>query len=427
MGSVPDQTEWRTAYELLKAGQYEKVAEFLGKAQSASERTGDASLAQILAAARRICLACSQSRAETEWHHRAHQEAAERENELRQQLQALLDLVNGYEPLDAEQKGRTAPPVAPAEPSLTERALPEARRHPGLWQRIQSLLGQEPNLHHQVREMSTRSPEAPFDPSTEEEKTEAPASSTLAVYCLGSFRVYQNDQLITDWNSLKSTSIFKYLVANRQTPIGKEVLMDIFWPDADPEAARRNLHQAVYSLRQILRRDQSDLQHIQFEDDCYLLNSELGIWIDSEEFKMHVQSGRRLEAARRLREAMLEYGVAEGLYQGDFLGEDLYEDWPRPEREQIRSMYLEVVDRLSKHYMQQGEYTAAIALCQKILVQDDCYERAHRWLMQCYLAQGQRHLAVRQYQTCVEALEKELGLTPSEEIVALNQQITAVT
>jgi DNA-binding SARP family transcriptional activator len=79
---------------------------------------------------------------------------------------------------------------------------------------------------------------------------------------------------------------------------------------------------------------------------------------------------------------------------------------------------------LSEYYVQQAEYTAAIALCRKVLAQDNCYEEAHRRLMQCYLAQGQRHLAVRQYQTCMQALREELDLTPSEETVALYRCIT---
>jgi DNA-binding SARP family transcriptional activator len=121
---------------------------------------------------------------------------------------------------------------------------------------------------------------------------------------------------------------------------------------------------------------------------------------------------------------MTEYGVAEGLYQGDFLEEDLYEDWPKVQREHIRAAYLDIADRLSEYYIQQGEHTAAIALCQKTLVRDNCHEEAHRRLMRCYLAQGQRHLAVRQYQTCTQALREELDLTPSEETVELYQRIT---
>jgi len=132
-----------------------------------------------------------------------------------------------------------------------------------------------------------------------------------------------------------------------------------------------------------------------------------------------------MEDAGRVAEAMTEYSIAEGLYQGDFLEENLYEDWPSLPREHLRNLYLDIADRLSAHYLQQREYTAAIALCQKILVRDNCQEEAYRQLMQCYLGLGQRHLAIRQYQTCVQALKEELDLPPSEETVALYQRITS--
>jgi two-component SAPR family response regulator len=254
---------------------------------------------------------------------------------------------------------------------------------------------------------------------TAQKKTKVQSSSSLIVYCLGPFRTYQNDQLITDWRSLKAKSIFKYLLANSETPIAKDILMDVFWPDADPEAARRNLHQAIYSLRQTLKGEQPDFQHIRFENDCYLLNPEMGVWIDFQEFEYHVTVGRRAEAAGDLESAMAAYGIAEGLYLADFLEEDLYEDWPRTQREHLRSIYLEIIGRLSCHYEERGELTAAVALCRKALSLDICNEDAHRRLMRCWLAQGQRHLAVRQYHICVDVLAKELDLPPSEETVAL--------
>jgi DNA-binding SARP family transcriptional activator len=106
------------------------------------------------------------------------------------------------------------------------------------------------------------------------------------------------------------------------------------------------------------------------------------------------------------------------------LEEDLYEDWAAVEREHLRTKYCELADRLSELYVRNGEHNAAIALCQKILGRDNCHEPAYRRLMRCYLAQGQRHLAVRQYQTCIELLQTELDLGPSEETEALYQYIT---
>jgi DNA-binding SARP family transcriptional activator len=438
-GSTTDQSaegwaDWRQVCELLKAGQYEQVAELLGEVQATSQQRGNAGLAQILGAARRICLACSQSREEAEWHRQATQEAAQREHELGQQLQAILDLVNGGEVPDAP-KAKEAPPAAVTESSLPERDTPESSEPASLWQRVQSLLRRAPDARSAQREPAVIFGETPTLLSTERvETTTTPvtakergqAAPSLVVYCLGPFRVYQDESLVSAWNGLKGQCILKYLIAHYDSPIAKDILMDVFWTDADPDAARRNLHQAVYSLRQTLRRGQPDFQHILFENDCYSLNPELDIWIDFKEFEKHIQAGRDLEVAGKRAEAMTEYGIAEGLHQGDFLEEDPYEDWPRPQRQHTRNMYLDIVDRLSGYYVQQGEYTPAVALCQKILTQDNCCERAHRRLMQCYLAQGQRHLALRQYQTCVEALRVELDLMPSEKTVALCQRITAV-
>src|SRR5262249_1304304 len=99
----------------------------------------------------------------------------------------------------------------------------------------------------------------------------------------------------------------------------KDVLMDVFWPDTDPESARRNLHQAIYSLRQTMRRGEPNFQPIQFENECYWLNPEIDLWLDSEEFARNAQPGGQLEAAGRPDEAAAAYQRAEGLYLGDFL------------------------------------------------------------------------------------------------------------
>ncbi len=420
---VESQIHFRTAGELLETGQYERVAKTLHKAQITSEQTGDAVMTHILDAARRICLVCSQCRVEVETHLRAYAEAEQRERELRQQLCAILDLIGGRKALETPEKQERPPSTPKVGISPPEHSAPEPTERLSLWQRIQGLMGRGLGSRSLEQELPVAFVEQPARPSAEKEQGKQ-AMPSLVIYCMGPFRVYQNDKLITAWNGLKSQCILKYLATHGERPVAKDVLMDLFWRDARPEAARRNLHQAIYSLRQTLRRGQPDFQHIRFENDCYLLNPEMDIWLDFREFEKHVQASRRLEASGQLAEAMSEYGIAEGLYQGDFLAEDLYEDWPSLQRERMWNMYLDIADRLSEYYVQQGEYTAAVALCQKVLARDNCYEEAHRRLMRCYLAQGQRHLAVRQYQTCAEALKEELDLTPSEDTVALYWRIT---
>lgn len=253
----------------------------------------------------------------------------------------------------------------------------------------------------------------------------APAEqgSSLAVYCLGPFKVFLNNQIITGWNGQKGTAILKYMVANRERPVAKDILMDLFWPDADAEVARRNLHQAIYALRQALRRALPELQLILFENDRYRLNAEVDIWLDFEEFERFVKAGQAQADAGRMVEAMEAYGIAEELYGGDFLEEDLYDDWPQSQREYLRTLYLEIAAKISAYYIQKRQVTPAMILCQKVLARDRCNEQAYRGLIQCYLIQDQRQLAIREYQVCVQVLKDELGLPPSEETRELYRRI----
>jgi DNA-binding SARP family transcriptional activator len=432
--------DWHAVGRLLEAGQYEQVVDLLDLSGQTGARTEHPLLLPALAAVRQICLACRQCHADIEWHRQAGVDAARREGQLRQNAQSILNWLGGQE-LSALPAGPEAPSPRPAE-------LPETKPPPlvvrwlhNLVQSVKSFFiferAEPVTSIEELTPTERRETPAPLDlgqplaptaisPPPPEPPRPSPAY-TLMTYFLGAFRVYQQDHQLDEWNGLKGQAILKYLLAHRTTPVAKDVLMDLFWPDIEPEAARRNLHQAVYSLRQTLRRRDPDVQYIHFENNQYFLNPELSVWIDVEEFETQLQTGRRFEAAGQPAEAMREYAAAVSLYQGDFLAEDLYEDWPRSQRERLRTHFLEIASRLSDYQYQQGEYPAAISLCQQILTLDNCFEEAHRRLMHCYLAQGQRHLAIRQFHTCVQALAEELDVPPAEETRVLYESITART
>ena len=354
--------------KLIESGQYDQLAKLLSQSQITNEQVGESFQAEMLSAARHICLACSRSRSEMDWHRHAEQEAGDRERELKRQLYALLEIIN-VEVEGAAQAG--------TKQNASDDPLP----------------------------------------------VKVEKKDSLTVLCLGPFRIYRNDQMIGNWHSQKGLTILKYLVKHHKAPIAKDVLMEAFWPEAEPECARRNLHQAIYNLRQMLKRGQANFQPILFENDCYLFNPEIALSLDFEMFEQHVQAGRRSEAAGRLDEAFAEYRLAEELYRGDFMEEDPYEDWAALQREQIRNIYFDVADRLSERYYQQKEYAAAIDLCQKILAKDNCHEQAYRRLMRCYQNMGQQGMAIRLYRLCEETLKKELGAPPDEETRGLFDKI----
>lgn len=283
------------------------------------------------------------------------------------------------------------------------------------------------NLDRQKDEAETRPPTeaeiAASQASTVKVLEKIEGIPSLAIYTLGAFRVYQDDLPILDWSNSKSASLFKLLLARRKEKIAKEVLMDMFWPDAEPDAARNNLNVTIYNLRKTLRNGYHDFSHVLFQNGYYLLNPKMLIWVDSEAFEQNVLTAQEHERNGRFEQAIQNYHAAEALYEGDYLYEDRYDDWPILKRQNLQELYLGVLDKLSEHYFNKGELTESMHLCRQILNIDSCREEAHRQLMLDYNQLGQPYLALRQYHRCVECLQKELNISPSQDTIDLLKKI----
>jgi DNA-binding SARP family transcriptional activator len=253
-----------------------------------------------------------------------------------------------------------------------------------------------------------------------------PDGHLLTVHLLGQLEVRLDGVAVDGWPSGRGRSLLKYLVTHRDPWPRREQLMEAFWPEAAPAAARNSLNVAVHGLRRAFRDSagaSAGVQVVVLEDGAYRLGPGVALWLDTDEFELQVAGGRRREAAGDLAGAAAAYERALALYQGDFLADDPYEDWPVTTREQLLLAYLDVLDRLSGLFFGQHQYGACVALCRLLVERDPCREDAHRRLMRCFTRQGQPHLALRQYQACADALAQDLGVDPEPATVSLAQQV----
>lgn len=393
---------WNDAIGFLRAGNFQQAAASLDRMRQECERQGDAVLAAAISTTQKLCLMCLDASTATYHHQQAIAAMSDQLDKLSAELFEMVAALQGMEHHSA------------IRPYGAQPTLPQS-----FWQRLSSVMVRDHVVAHPIT-LPGMKPVPLMLKSAEKQ-----VSADLGVCCFGPFRTYQRDQPVQEWVSRKGKSIFKYLIAYRDRPVSKEVLMDLIWPDTSPEAARNNLNVAIYGLRQSLRQAGLPESAILYQDDCYLINPELTLWVDVEAFSAHVAQGRDDEKNGNMLAAMREYRLAEALYTGDYLEEDRYEDWPLAERQSLKETYMAVVQRLCQSYYEQGDFTACVAEAHKVLAADSCREIAHRWIMLCYAQQGQRYLAIRQYQDCVDALDDELGIEPSPETTRLYQDILA--
>ncbi len=260
---------------------------------------------------------------------------------------------------------------------------------------------------------------APAQPILTEEPHQQPA---LTAHLLGPFHAQWNDQPIENLPRGQGRSLFKYLLVHRERPTPREVLMETFWPGAAPESARNSLNVALHNLRKALG-SIGEEGLVLFQEGAYQMNPAFCYWLDAEEFERMVQVGSKARRDGDLEAEAASFGVCASLYQGEFLEDEPYEDWPVLTRERLRLAYLEALDRLSQISYSRKQYSASAELSLRLLERDDCREDAHCRLMRCYVQQGQYHLAIRQYKACEETLLRELGVEPALSTRQLYEQI----
>ncbi len=242
------------------------------------------------------------------------------------------------------------------------------------------------------------------------------AHSNHVVLCgslLGPFQLTLNGVLFDHWPSKKGKLLLAYLLYHHQRPRLRDVLIEHFWPDVGFDSAKNSLHVALHGIRRLLRQIVDHTSIILCDNERYFVNPDVDLRLDCEAFLQAYDESRRSERNAGLEEAVGAYERALGLYTGDFMEDDLYNEWLCSERAMLREKHLVVLDRLSHHYATTRQYARAIAFCDRILQEDSCREEVHRRLMRCYYRTGRRAHAIKQFQRCEEALHQELDVAPS--------------
>ena len=252
----------------------------------------------------------------------------------------------------------------------------------------------------------------------------------LEVRFFGHFEVLCDGENVSLGRNGKALTILKYLIANKDRPVSQDHLMGWLWPESNLKKARWSLNSAVHGLRKLLSRCPSlapaaygNAGHVVLEDGYYRLCPGIRLSTDVEEFDERYERSLRLEGSGRAREAAAEYERAAELYRGDYLVEDLYEDWTMVERERLSNAYVDMLGRLAEHHMGAERPQEGIRACYRVLEKDRCHEVSHRRLMRCYAQLGLRGRALRQYRLCEETLVQEYGMFPSPETNALYERL----
>ena len=243
-------------------------------------------------------------------------------------------------------------------------------------------------------------------------------SGTLSVRLFARFEVRQCERVLIDsaWPRAKAKALIKLLALQPSRSLHREQVFELLWPELTPEGAAAQLRQNLYFLRATLREAGAPESLVTSDGQLVALCADTSV--DIEEFQ-------QAAAAARAGNDTSPYERALGLYAGDLLPEDLYEEWTQRPRQELHELRSRLLLQLGTRLLDGEQPAAAIARLEQLVGINPANEDAQRALMRAYALSGSRDRAVRQYQACREALRRELEVEPSAETDALYREIAA--
>lgn len=237
----------------------------------------------------------------------------------------------------------------------------------------------------------------------------------IVIQTLGSFRVLREGVAVpqAEWRSKKARDLLKMLVARVGRPVPRDTLIDHLWPEEDSGRLPHRLSVAITTVRRVLDPGKRFAPDHYIRADARSLCLEVAnLEVDVDLFLTQARAGLKLVREEGAEAARLVLEAAEAIYAGEFLEDDLYEEWAVLLREEARAVFVGVARHLARGLEASGDSEGAARCHLRILERDAYDEEAHLRLV-AILRGARRHgEAQRRYQAYV-ALMEEIDVAPA--------------
>jgi len=229
--------------------------------------------------------------------------------------------------------------------------------------------------------------------------------SSLYVHLLGRFEISDGSGAPVGPLRRQAQAVLAVLALSPGMALPRDKLIALLWSERSEDQARNSLRHVLSDLRKAFAG---------FNPPPLIADREMAridsnaVEVDAVTLQCLINDGTP-ESLQR----------AAKLYQGDLLDgiaahSPAFEEWLRFERTRLYECARSTLSRLLDHQMAAQQADNATDTAQRLLSLDTAHEGAHRALMRIYTDRGDRALALKQCQTCCEALQAELGIEPED-------------
>jgi LuxR family maltose regulon positive regulatory protein len=223
------------------------------------------------------------------------------------------------------------------------------------------------------------------------------------------------------WKTKKAESLFKFLLIERR-PHLKEKIIEQLWPESPPHLGDTSLRTALNNARKALDLGEHGGESLILKRGMIFINPQIKIYSDYEIFTSIARYAlQEADTANPKLMDLLE--EAAGLYRGEFLPDDIYDDWTGSLRIQLYNLYLQVLLKQIDIYRRYGKQFSAIETCRRYLTLEPADEPVCRTAMEMLWRKGQKQQALSLYQELLAFTAREYNTGLSDETNKLYEKI----
>lgn len=239
----------------------------------------------------------------------------------------------------------------------------------------------------------------------------------IKVYWLG-IPTIERDGTVINLETRKAVALLARLSLSAPSPLSRENLATLFWPEYDQVHAAANLRRSLYAINRALGPDLiiSNREQVSINTSCQF-------WQDTAEFqrlllalKSHNHEGTACA------ECIEKLESATALYRGSFLeGLNLpdapeFDNWQYLQRDQFEQDLASALEKLTLAYASLEAWEKAIQTARRWVSLDALNEKAQRTLIESLVKAGQLGAAVQQFEAYSRVLNEELGQSIDNEM-----------
>lgn len=243
--------------------------------------------------------------------------------------------------------------------------------------------------------------------NSETGREEAAEPEEYMIRLFGKLEITGSAAKPVNWRTAKVRELFALFMHNR-SGIYRDSLLEILWPDMEPERALSSLNTCNYFLRQYLSHHGERIS-LHYEAGYYRLETG-NVPCDTDRFTA------ALEQSASIHEGVLSSILAGAdLYRGRYL-EDVKGSWIGMERERYEANYITLRENIAGYQLKNSRYDSAISNAMRALEINPLHPPAWKVILETYHRQGDPVQLKRARENMYKTYQEKTGREPANEL-----------